>query len=131
MQGKWISLARRFIKDQAPCSTGVYFGCVSAFMPTHIIVRGKRATKMQLSIYALQRFRKENSVIEVDGLLTAAPGKRLFRSFLIEEKVMKGEDVDWKCFHDCDSKTKAALRSYLRFYGYVKCDNEIYRKVEG
>lgn len=65
LSGRWISIARKWLEKNAPCSIDDYIVSVSKLMPTHILNGTVRSSQVSLAKEALIRLDvvRENGIV--------------------------------------------------------------------
>jgi hypothetical protein len=57
LEGKWGTLARKWLSKNAPCAVDDYLVSVSKLMPTHIVKHDGRLSQATLARHALKRMK--------------------------------------------------------------------------
>ena len=93
VDGKWIAIAIEVVRDNPGMTRSELIAEASVFMPTFIVIDGKKRTKISLAIRATAHCSFKRAVVEQDGRLYAKPKyrKRGFTFEIIEHAKKHGK----------------------------------------
>lgn len=138
LEGRWLALARAWLRDNCPCDIAHYYGSVCPLMPTHIAgCRNTKDPQLKAAKSALARLKKgypaKNSppVVEVCDDRIVYIGEKLRESVLYDHSWMplvlgSGYEVDLKSLGRSVKEMRSAAEM-LRRRGCKCIGNWVYR----
>lgn len=133
LKGRWVTLAREWLLENAPCTVDQYVDSVSPLMPTHIkCFRSRKDSKWSLAKEALRRLTDNKgfaSFTVVDDVIFHTPKnhKNCFYGFSKRFAAGIPESVDVRSTTS-SANEKSALAAFLRYRGYSANGRGVYTK---